>query len=30
MTPLRQFKGVQQEVIRKAEAKQFASPSFAA
>jgi hypothetical protein len=27
MTPLRQFKGVPQEVIRKAEAKQFVSAS---
>jgi hypothetical protein len=27
MTPLRQFKGVPQEVVRKAEGKQFVSPS---
>ena len=26
MTPLRQFKGVPQEVVRKAEGKQFVSP----
>lgn len=28
MTPLRQFRGVPQEVIRKAEGKQFVSFSF--